>query len=541
MTDRNERNDRPTDRRPAEGVRIIGAEEAQKALDEGQAAGRRADYELKYGDVPPAPSGPRPAHRFPLPDSVDPAEAVPRPPVAPWRADVHPGRVTRSPIAGLRSDDAENRASEPAGPDEGAARGDDEPGGEASDDGTGPIASAPPTTHSSPPAEDLPPVLPSADADPTGQVVAATGDVPPAPGGPAAVDFAAEDETMFPPPDVPPSTGAEPAAPASEVLSPSTEPPEGEAQPVFRDWRAALAGLARPDATRRERSAAPAAEDPTVGAARWAPSSARPSPPVDEHEADTGVQPVLRSDPGAEAALPDLAPPEEGITVSGSAELPHWTEPPGGLPPSLADPAAGDDMDAWNALGSGGVRWRSERDDWEDADDDVGYLGGDDLRVGALDQDRSDESDLYSFDEAFERLEEERSGAHPAISLDDEDDEAIALASGRVATRTRRARTASTSRTGRVRGPGARRSAPAGGGRERAGATAAGGDVGGRIAVGVGLAALLVVAYVIGPVALLVLSLAAVVAASAESYRILQRLGGESRSEFGFRPATLLG
>ena len=68
-------------RTPAEGVRIIGAEEAQAALDAGQAAGRRPDDAPRYGDVPPAPSGPRPVHRFPLPESVDPAE-VSRPPIA---------------------------------------------------------------------------------------------------------------------------------------------------------------------------------------------------------------------------------------------------------------------------------------------------------------------------------------------------------------------------------------------------------------------------------------------------------------------------
>src|SRR5471030_279498 len=87
MAERNERNDRAPERRQAEGVRIIGAEEAQKALDAGQAAGRRSDDELRYGDVPPAPSGPRPPHRFHLPDSVDPAAAVPLSPVAPFKTE----------------------------------------------------------------------------------------------------------------------------------------------------------------------------------------------------------------------------------------------------------------------------------------------------------------------------------------------------------------------------------------------------------------------------------------------------------------------
>jgi phosphatidate cytidylyltransferase len=54
-----------------------------------------------------------------------------------------------------------------------------------------------------------------------------------------------------------------------------------------------------------------------------------------------------------------------------------------------------------------------------------------------------------------------------------------------------------------------------------------------RVLVGIGLLALLVVAYAVGPKALLVLSAAVVVAAAAEAYGMLQRSG--------FRPATLLG
>ncbi|MGH9177576.1 MAG: phosphatidate cytidylyltransferase [Acidimicrobiales bacterium] len=68
-------------RRRAEGVRIIGAEEAARALREGQAAGRRPDDAPRFGDVPKRPTGPKPAQRFPLPEEVDPAEAVRRPAV----------------------------------------------------------------------------------------------------------------------------------------------------------------------------------------------------------------------------------------------------------------------------------------------------------------------------------------------------------------------------------------------------------------------------------------------------------------------------
>ncbi|MDP8976855.1 MAG: phosphatidate cytidylyltransferase [Actinomycetota bacterium] len=73
------------ERSPAEGVRIIGADEAARALEQGQAAGRRPSGAPRFGDVPSRPEGPRPAQRFPLPESVDPAE-MRRPPLAGWQA-----------------------------------------------------------------------------------------------------------------------------------------------------------------------------------------------------------------------------------------------------------------------------------------------------------------------------------------------------------------------------------------------------------------------------------------------------------------------
>ena len=67
MNERRNRGDRSPQRRPAEGVRIIRADEAQAALDAGEAAGRRPDDELRFGDVPPAPPGPPPAPPLPAP------------------------------------------------------------------------------------------------------------------------------------------------------------------------------------------------------------------------------------------------------------------------------------------------------------------------------------------------------------------------------------------------------------------------------------------------------------------------------------------
>ncbi|HEX7168000.1 MAG TPA: phosphatidate cytidylyltransferase [Acidimicrobiales bacterium] len=63
-------------RAPGEGVRIIGAQEAAQREAELQ-SGRLPDDAPRYGDVPPQPSGPRPAVRFPLPEDADPPASTP--------------------------------------------------------------------------------------------------------------------------------------------------------------------------------------------------------------------------------------------------------------------------------------------------------------------------------------------------------------------------------------------------------------------------------------------------------------------------------
>jgi len=78
MDERKDDEQQQPPRRPTEGVRIIGAEEAQAAIDSGHAAGRKPEDAPKYGDVPRQPEGPRPAIRFPLGGSTDPS-SVPRP------------------------------------------------------------------------------------------------------------------------------------------------------------------------------------------------------------------------------------------------------------------------------------------------------------------------------------------------------------------------------------------------------------------------------------------------------------------------------
>lgn len=81
-----QRRSRPEDDKkaaPAEGVRIIGPDEAAEAIERGDVAARRTGDELRFGDRPPSPpAGPRPALRFPLDASADPTR-IERPPVQP--------------------------------------------------------------------------------------------------------------------------------------------------------------------------------------------------------------------------------------------------------------------------------------------------------------------------------------------------------------------------------------------------------------------------------------------------------------------------
>jgi phosphatidate cytidylyltransferase len=68
---------------PAEGVRIIGPDEAAEVMERDDVAPRRTDDQLRFGDRPPKPpAGPRPTLRFPLDASADPTR-IERPPVQP--------------------------------------------------------------------------------------------------------------------------------------------------------------------------------------------------------------------------------------------------------------------------------------------------------------------------------------------------------------------------------------------------------------------------------------------------------------------------
>src|SRR5690606_20359974 len=80
-------------------------------------------------------------------------------------------------------------------------------------------------------------------------------------------------------------------------------------------------------------------------------------------------------------------------------ELPHWTEPPTGQQSAIGGTIFDDDQgeEDWSGF-SAAPRWRDERDEWSE-DEDLRSFGGDDTRVGALDTDRPDPDDFFTFDD----------------------------------------------------------------------------------------------------------------------------------------------
>ncbi|MDQ1376993.1 MAG: phosphatidate cytidylyltransferase [Acidimicrobiaceae bacterium] len=441
MDESHERDESLSPRPQAEGVRIIRAEEAQAALEAGQAAGRQPDDAPRFGDVPPPPSGPRSPHRFPLPDSVDPASAVPRPAVRPPERRFG-GRLT-------------NRAKQPE-----------------------------PVRAPSPPRVVR--LLPPSESD--------THRIAPEPERESA-DAGWPVETGWSD-DLAP-TAAQPLTVGASTDGPKhfAKDPLGSREPSWETVGAAAAG----------------SESFTASIDPPEPPRSRPAAPA--YEPSPAALP-----PDA----PDLALPDEGINVhSGSMpELQHWTDPPTGEVPFIRperESSQGEEMAAWQALGSRGLRWRDEASDWDDLDD-VSQLADDEPRLGALDTSRTEHSDMFSFDEQFERLEDERSGPAPVLDPVLDEPPPLQPASRRPAPRRPGPLAA---RPPRRSGPSPR--PPGGGGRDLPTATV----------VGVGMLLALCFAYVLGAAVLMLLATVIVTASSLELYNLIQHRG--------FRPATLLG
>lgn len=107
-----------------------------------------------------------------------------------------------------------------------------------------------------------------------------------------------------------------------------------------------------------------------------------------------------------------------------SAELPHWTEPPtgqqGAVGGTIFDDGPGEED--WSGF-SASPRWRHEGEEWGH-DDDIASFGGDDTRVGALDTERPDPDDFFTFDD-LDAPPPGRSVFADGVAYADEDDDFV--------------------------------------------------------------------------------------------------------------------
>lgn len=227
-----------------------------------------------------------------------------------------------------------------------------------------------------------------------------------------------------------------------------------------------------------------------------------------------------------------------------SAELPHWTEPPTGQQSAVGGTIFDDDQgeEDWSGF-SAAPRWRDERDEWTD-EADLRSFGGDDTRVGALDTDRPDPDDFFTFDDldapppgrsvfaegdpydpaaeayvdevgygevaydddGYDDVEADPSGPNPALAAGPRK---IVVGGGRVT----------------PGNPASARAARPGVGGDR--------DIGQAAIVGVGFLAIAAVLFVLGPATAALLVVGVVTFAAAEMFTKLR--------EVGYQPAALLG
>ena len=255
------------------------------------------------------------------------------------------------------------------------------------------------------------------------------------------------------------------------------------------------------------------------------------------------------------------------VSTGEGTELPHWADPPTGeVPSAIAGPKSEDDeLQAWKLLGSRGLHWRDDVNDWSDGPGVEDLVDEDDQRNGMPEE---GSGVPFSFDEDFERLEHERSGRSggavengddnvlpagvPGVAGEASDETGMLSADGpgdgtpgddqtpagtvmRTSRRVWRpgrtgvvepatAAAASARHTRNMRAPYDARAEGSGAGNR---------DVGAAIVTGVVLVVVLVVCYLLGSAALLVFSAVAIFGCALEAFSMLQRAG--------FRPATLLG
>lgn len=222
--------------------------------------------------------------------------------------------------------------------------------------------------------------------------------------------------------------------------------------------------------------------------------------PTSRDPSEFGPVPIVKADQPPPAEAGDSAEP--GDTVGDDTELPHWTEPATGQVPKVIAGDSDEDMAAWSSLSST-PRWRDEVIPHEDHGFDD--LGGDDVKLGALDTDRRAADDFFSFEDEGSSRDTTRIGGETADGRGDSEGF-----------------------------PGVSTGGEGGAGPlSRPFASGAGRNVPVAIGVGVALAVLALIVFAIGSVATMILVTLVLGVAAAEFFNALH--------QNGYQPATLLG
>lgn len=222
---------------------------------------------------------------------------------------------------------------------------------------------------------------------------------------------------------------------------------------------------------------------------------------------------------------------------TGATDMPHWTDPPTGqhraIGGTIFDDEPGEERD-WGGY-TAAPRWREDSEGWAE-EDDLASFGGDDTRIGAMDDDRPDPEDFFSFED-IDEPRAARSVFDAGAGVDDGYEDDVAYDDGEYET------------VGHDDGgyaddayaSPAPRNIVVGGGRVAPGApvgpSAAGiggdRDIGQAAIVGVGFLAVAAVLFFLGPATAAILVVGVVTLAAAEFFTKLR--------EVGYQPANLLG
>ena len=134
-----------------------------------------------------------------------------------------------------------------------------------------------------------------------------------------------------------------------------------------------------------------------------------------ERQAARSAQPDVQggtiAETGQKMEYPqEVVPPAELVITMSSGEgteLPHWADPPTGEVPRAVSgsKAQEDELQAWRLLGSRGLHWRDDVNDWSDGPGMEDLVDNDDEH-GIAAEETTDRP--FSFDNDFERLERER-------------------------------------------------------------------------------------------------------------------------------------